>query len=131
MDIGITADGAAPLVDLAFDSGVLDLLRAEVQVHARKAGMPEDRAGDVVLAINELASNSVRHGAGGGRLRMWNLGRALRCQVDDGDLPGQAVMNAWPDLPGHGLWVVRQVADQMQILSGQRGTRATVIFNLP
>ena len=131
MDIGITADGAAPLVDLAFDSGVLDLLRAEVQVHARKAGMPEDRAGDVVLAINELASNSVRHGAGRGRLRMWNLGRALRCQVDDGDLPGQAVMNAWPDLPGHGLWVVRQVADQMQVLSGQRGTRATVIFNLP
>lgn len=131
MDIGITADGAAPLVDLAFDSGVLDLLRAEVQVHARKAGMPEDRAGDVVLAVHELASNVIRHGLGGGRLRMWKLGGALRCRVDDGDPPGQAVTNALPEMPGHGLWVVRQVADQMQILSGQRGTRATVIFNLP
>ena len=131
MDIGSTAESVAPVVDLAFDSGTLNRLRAEVQLRACQAGMPEDRAGDVVLAINELASNSVRHGAGRGRLRMWNLGRALRCQVDDGDLPGQAVMNAWPDLPGHGLWVVRQVADQMQILSGQRGTRATVIFNLP
>jgi len=131
MDIGSTADGVAPVVDLAFDSGALHVLRAEVQVHACQAGMPEERAGDMVLAVNELASNVIRHGAGGGRLRMWNLGGALRCQVDDGDPPGRAMTNALPEMPGHGLWVVRQVADQVQILSGQRGTCATITFNLP
>lgn len=34
-----------------------------------------------------------------------------------------------PDLAGHGLWVVRHIADQMQIASGPRGTRVTVTFN--
>jgi len=131
MDIGSTAEGVAPVVDLAFDSATLHVLRAEVQAHACQAGMPEDRAGDLVLAVHELTANAIRHGAGGGRLRMWNLGGALRCQVDDGDPPGQAVMNALPNMPGHGLWVVRQVADQVQILSGQRGTRATITFDLP
>jgi hypothetical protein len=36
-----------------------------------------------------------------------------------------------PVLPGHGLWVARRIADQMQVLSGPRGTRATLIFELP
>jgi hypothetical protein len=36
-----------------------------------------------------------------------------------------------PSRPGHGLWLVRQVADRMRILSGARGTRATVAFDLP
>jgi hypothetical protein len=35
-----------------------------------------------------------------------------------------------PSEPGHGLWVVRQVADRMRILSDARGTCATVTFNL-
>jgi anti-sigma regulatory factor (Ser/Thr protein kinase) len=131
MDIGSTADGVAPVVDLAFDLGTLYVLRAEVQLHVRQAGISEDRAGDVVLAVHELASNAVRHGAGEGRLRMWNLGEVVCCQVDDGDPSGQAVMNVLPDMPGHGLWVVRQVADQMQILSGPHGTRATITFKLP
>ena len=40
-------------------------------------------------------------------------------------------MTAWQAVPGHGLWVVRQVADQLQVRSGPDGTRATVTFGLP
>ena len=36
-----------------------------------------------------------------------------------------------PVRPGHGLWLVRQLADRMRVLPGARGTRATVTFNLP
>lgn len=137
-----TGEGLTPDIDLAFDSGTLHVLRAEVQAHAYRAGMPEGRAGDMVLAIHELAANAIRHGAGVGRLRMWSLPGALHCRVDDGDPPapgdtgdaaasGQAMMSSLPDTPGHGLWVVRQMADQMQILTGPRGTRATVSFKLP
>jgi two-component sensor histidine kinase len=150
-----TGHDVPPILDRAFDSATLPTLRAEVHDRARQAGMPEGRAGDMVLAIHELAANAVRHGTGAGRLRVWNLCGALHCQVDDGSPPasggpagqraghargaatapadasGQAPMYSWPDRPGHGLWVVRQVSDRLQVLSGPGGTRASVTFALP
>jgi anti-sigma regulatory factor (Ser/Thr protein kinase) len=140
-----------PVLDLAFDSGTLDALRAGVKAHACQAGLPEDRAQDVVLAVHELAANAVSHGAGAGRLRIWKLAGALHCQVEDGeplasglpaeppdhagsepaDASGRTSAHPLPSRPGHGLWLVRQVADRMRILSGARGTRATVAFDLP
>ncbi|MGH3205646.1 MAG: ATP-binding protein [Streptosporangiaceae bacterium] len=119
-----------PVLDLAFDSGTLHELRAGVKDHACQAGLPEDRAEDVVLAIHELAANAVSHGAGAGRLRIWKLAGALHCQVEDGE-PLAAGHHPLPSRPGHGLWLIRQVADRMRILSGARGTRATVAFYLP
>jgi anti-sigma regulatory factor (Ser/Thr protein kinase) len=142
-------------LDLTFDSGTLYALRAEVQTHAHQAGLPESRIGDVVLAVHELAANAVRHGAGAGRLRIWNSAGGLHCQIDDdGPLAssdparpgadhaysvmteaegasGPTVMDPSQAMPGHGLWVVRQVADQMRVLSGPHGTKATVTFYLP
>jgi two-component sensor histidine kinase len=89
----------------------------------------------VILAVHELAANVVCHGGGKGRLRVWQLAGALHCQVDDGDLivsaDPAALLDPLPELPGHGLWVVRRVANQMQALSGPRGTRVTLIFELP
>jgi two-component sensor histidine kinase len=144
-----------PILDLAFDSGTLHALRAGVKAHAREAGLPEARAEDVVLVVHELAANAVRHGAGAGRLRIWKLaGSSLYCQIEDGELlrsghPGEPPDHAGseaadavdasdpasgrllPSRPGHGLWLVRQVADRMRILSGARGTRAAVAFDLP
>jgi anti-sigma regulatory factor (Ser/Thr protein kinase) len=124
----------APVLDLMFDSGTLDALRAGVKVHACAAGLPEARAEDVVLALHELAANAVSHGAGAGRLRIWQLTGSLHCQVEDGE-PADASRptsgHPLPSRPGHGLWLVRQIADRMRILSGACGTRATVAFDLP
>lgn len=131
-------DGEARLaLDQAFDSGTLYALRAAVQAHAIQAGLPESRTDDLVIAVHELAANAVRHGAGAGRLRMWERDGALHCQVDDsgspapgGDAgPGGNEADRWPFLPGHGLWLVRLVADQISVLSGPGGTRATVVFS--
>ncbi len=156
------ADGAAPLVlDQAFDSGTLYALRAAAQAHAIEAGLAEDRTDDLVISVHELAANAVRHGAGGGRLRMWERDGALHCQVEDRGSPSTAgetvrgdaqagpgagredakaadetpgpdgnVADRWPFLPGHGLWLVRLVSDQLSVLSGPDGTRATVVFFL-
>ena len=131
-------------LDLAFDSGTLHVLRASVQAYACQAGMPEDRAIDVVLVVHELAANAIRHGAGTGRLRMWNLSEALCCEVEDdgpaarmgrpvegGEGDDEARTDPWPYLDGHGLWVVRKVADRMEVWTGPRGTRASVTFALP
>ena len=91
----------------------------------------------MVLAVHELAANAVCHGGGAGRLRAWNLAGALYCQVDDGNSPasgqpegsaGPAAANSLPCEPGHGLWVVQQLADQMQSLSGPDGTSVLIRF---
>lgn len=125
----------APLLDQEFDSGTLYALRAAVQAHAGQAGLSEDRVGEVVLAVHELAANAIAHGAGHGRLRMWDLSDALSCEVlDDGpaDAGGPAgpseTADPWPSADGHGLWLVRQVADHLDLRSGPRGTRAVVNF---
>jgi anti-sigma regulatory factor (Ser/Thr protein kinase) len=144
---GAAAGGAgrpAPILDQPFDSGTLYALRAAVQAHACQAGMPEERASDVVLAIHELAANAIMHGAGRGRLRMWCLPDALSCEVLDGGPPASGgpgadggadrdarVADPWPAEDGHGLWLVRQVASRLEVLSGPRGTRALVSFALP
>ena len=132
-------DGEARLaLDQAFDSGTLYALRAAVQAHASQAGLPESRTDDLVIAVHELAANAVRHGAGAGRLRMWERDGAVHCQVDDsgspasdGDVgPGGNVADRWPFLPGHGLWLVRLVADQISVFSGPGGTRAAIVLSL-
>lgn len=125
----------APELDEGFDPDTLPALRANVLIQACRAGLSESRARDVVLAVHELAANAIRHGAGAGRLRIWTLARELCCQVDDGDPPpaGEPADPASSSLasgPGHGLWLVRQVADWVHVTSGPGGTRVKIAFTL-
>jgi anti-sigma regulatory factor (Ser/Thr protein kinase) len=131
--------GRVGLLELEFAGGSLYVLRQVVAVRAAAAGMGEARARDVVLALNELASNAVSHGAGRGRLRMWSQDGALCCQVEDaGRAPRggrrgadeEAGAAGWPYAHGHGLWVVGLLADQMSVASGPEGTCVTVRFAL-
>ena len=141
---GASAD-AAPgdreslILDQVFDGDSLYAVRAAVAAHGSQAGLPEGRAEDLVLAVHELAANSVRHGAGRGRLRVWRTGRAVRCEVTDDGAPlaaeggedaGSRDAAQWRTDPGHGLWLVRQVADQTSLRRGSSGTVATVTFAL-
>jgi anti-sigma regulatory factor (Ser/Thr protein kinase) len=150
------AGAPTPLLDQEFDSGTLHALRAAVQAHAGQAGLSEDQAGEVVLAVHELAANAIAHGAGQGHLRMWDLAGALSCEVvDNGPADAAAASSRpgpsgaggpsgadgppgrsesadpWPSAHGHGLWLVRQVADHLDLRSGARGTRAIITFALP
>lgn len=93
--------------------------------------MPGVRAGDVMLAAHERAANAVRHGAGTGRLVMWSGRGALRTQVRDGRAAGGSGPDGWPYQPGHGLHLVRQVTDQLSVLSGPDGSVVTAVFTLP
>jgi anti-anti-sigma factor len=141
----------APILDQAFDEGSLYALRAAVAAHVTQAGLARGRAEDLVIAVHELAANAVRHGAGHGRLRIWKSDQALLCEVsddgvppagddgvpppagddgvppagDDGDPAAQ-----WRTEPGHGLSLVRQVADRASVTSGPDGTLATISFAL-
>ena len=150
------ASARTPLLDQEFDSRTLYALRAAVQAHAGQVGLSEDRADEVVLAVHELAANAIAHGAGHGHFRMWDLVGALSCEIVDSGPAGAAAAcspsdaggppgpsdaggrpgpsepaDPWPTADGHGLWLVRQVADHLDLRSGARGTRAIVTFALP
>jgi len=146
---------SAPILDQAFDAGSLYTLRAAVVAHATQAGLAPGRADDLVIAVHELAANAVRHGAGHGRLRIWRSDHALLCEISDDGLPEpQEAPDAakakakdaakakapdaakaqdapqWRTEPGHGLSLVRQVADHTSLRSGRNGTSATISFAL-
>ena len=143
------AAAARYVLDQCFDASSLSALRTAAQACATQAGMPAERATDIVIALHELAANAVRHGAGSGRLRIWDHIGALYCRVDDdgpavtlskghGDAgtdgagsAGQNLADRWPREPGHGLWLARQVADQMTLRSDSRGTIAVITFAMP
>jgi anti-sigma regulatory factor (Ser/Thr protein kinase) len=129
------AGASAPVLDQEFDSGNLYALRAAVQAHAGQAGLSEDRASEVVLAVHELAANAIAHGAGRGRLRLWDLTGALSCEITDAGTPdttdSSETADPWPTADGHGLWLVRQVADHLELRSGPGGTTAVVTFAFP
>jgi anti-sigma regulatory factor (Ser/Thr protein kinase) len=123
-----------------FDAGTLPELRRAVLAEALAAGMPRERAADLVLAVHELAANAVRYGGGAGRVQMQVTGRALCCQVSDdgrGDDDGRThaeaggVAGAWLFQPGHGLSLVRSVADHLTIEPGPAGSLVTAMFDLP
>jgi anti-sigma regulatory factor (Ser/Thr protein kinase) len=138
---GAVPGGDRPILDQAFDGDSLPALRVAVAARAARAGLPPHRADDLVVAAHELAANAVRHGAGHGRLRLWQRENALECEVTDdgkppapgarpGPGPGPGDAARWPSERGHGIWLVRQVADEASLRSGPGGTVVTVSFSL-
>ena len=69
--------------ELTFDRESLRAVRRLVASRAAEAGFDSARANDLVLAVNEMATNSVRHGGGAGTLRVWVGTRWLVCEIED------------------------------------------------
>jgi anti-sigma regulatory factor (Ser/Thr protein kinase) len=111
---------------LRFTITSLHELRALVSREAAAAALGEVRAENVCLAVNELASNSVRHGGGGGELRIWSEDGVFVCEVSDrGRIEDTLVgrLHPSPDQQsGRGLWLVNQLCDLVQIRSTAAGT---------
>ena len=62
--------------------GGVPSLRRRVYAVADRYGMAGDDADDFVTAVNEVMTNAVRHGGGGGELRLWG-DDVLVCEVSD------------------------------------------------
>jgi anti-sigma regulatory factor (Ser/Thr protein kinase) len=104
----------------------LSKVRALVLQHARKAGLTEGRANDLVLAVSEVAANTLRHTQSPGTLAIWYDEHEIVCEVhDEGRISDQLVgyrMPAPDARGGHGLWIVRQVCDLVELNSDGNGT---------
>ncbi|HET6704099.1 sensor histidine kinase, partial [Amycolatopsis sp.] len=61
----------AGAAELTVDTTNLAQARSLVRTHTQRAGLSEDRAADVELVVTELVTNSIDHGGGAGRLRIW------------------------------------------------------------
>jgi anti-sigma regulatory factor (Ser/Thr protein kinase) len=120
---------AAVVVD--FSAADLALVRRLATQHAVAAGLGE-RATDLALAADELATNSVRHSGGEGVLRLWRQDRALVIEVSDqGHLDDRLVGRRRParsQFGGRGLWLVNQLSDLVQLRSSTSGTTARAHF---
>ena len=116
---------APALPSSPFTDRDLALVRTFVTERARAAGFDDDRLSDLVLAVNELATNSMRHGGGHGVLRTWEEDGTFLFEVRDGgriDDP-LAGRERRPDARGggRGLWLVNQLCDLVQVRSSQAG----------
>ncbi|MFG3436722.1 ATP-binding protein [Nonomuraea sp. NPDC047897] len=146
-----------PLLEQPFDGDSLYALRATLEAHASRAGLPDGRVMDLVMTVHELATNAVIHGAGSGRVRIWRVDGVLRCEVSDAGPPGAAAgaragngtepdadgsadIGAgggtgggvrWPVRHGHGLWIARYLTDGFTLVTGPGESVATVDFTLP
>lgn len=131
------ANGARPpeapareLLDQPFAQDSLVALRSAVAAHASRLGLSEDLVEHVVLVAYELASNAVRHGAGHGRLRLSAAAGVIGCAVTDegrgfADPEHAGLTRPEPTASGgRGLWLVRCLADTVEIRSD--GKRTTV-----
>ena len=112
--------------EMAFDAEALPAVRERVRGHAADARLSPRRTQDLVLAVSEVATNSVLHGGGRGLMRAWQHGGALVHEVSDAGHVTDALVGRrvpTPDqLGGRGLWLVNEVCDLVQLRSSAAGT---------
>jgi anti-sigma regulatory factor (Ser/Thr protein kinase) len=117
-------DLGRPAAHRPFDLATLAEVRGTVTTVAAAAGLDPEDAADLVLAVNELASNSIEHGPGAGVLRMWDRsfdGSAVVAEIFDGghmDVPFPGLTLPPPEGErGRGLWLAAELCDVLQVWS--------------
>jgi anti-sigma regulatory factor (Ser/Thr protein kinase) len=112
--------------NITLEMNNLFIVRDSVARAAAAHGLDEGRAADLVLSVNELAGNSLRHGGGTGTLRIWTHGRALICEIEDsGRIDKPLVGRERPTTDqerGFGLWLVNQLCDLVQVRTFKTGS---------
>jgi anti-sigma regulatory factor (Ser/Thr protein kinase) len=114
-------DPPADAAELSFGEGELPSVRRFVEDECRDEGIGDERRGELVFAVNEIATNSLEHGGGSGIVRMWREEPRLVAEVRDGGrledpladrrIPGPGAS------AGRGLWLANHFCDLVQVRS--------------
>jgi anti-sigma regulatory factor (Ser/Thr protein kinase) len=131
IDAGRPFDRPAParpagIESLPFTAGDLGRVRSYVARRAQLTGLARKPAAALVLAVNEIATNSLQHGGGRGELRVWSDGGSVICEISDrGNITSALAGRLPPALDGAdggGLWLANHMCDLVQIFSSPDGT---------
>ncbi|NUT91928.1 MAG: sensor histidine kinase [Saccharothrix sp.] len=113
-----------------FDLDSLAATRQSVASFALEGALTTDQVEDLVLAVNELATNSVVHGGGQGTLRLWREGPTVVCEVQDrGRLANPMVGRGNPGpmaRGGFGVMLVNLLCDLVRLHTRSDGTTIRV-----
>ncbi|RSN67223.1 MULTISPECIES: sensor histidine kinase [Actinomadura] len=113
-----------------FDLDALPMVREFAWAWATRLGLAPDAAGDMELAVNELAANSCLHGGGTGTARIWAEDGRVVCEVRDAGtiadpLAGRIPVEMSPH-GGRGILLVNHLADLVRVHTGPDGTAIRV-----
>jgi anti-sigma regulatory factor (Ser/Thr protein kinase) len=95
--------------------------------------MADQDTDDIVIAVDEIATNALEHGKPPACVRGWTTSDALFVQVDD---QGRACIPATTGYQrpstdarrGRGIWIARHLADVMTTYPGPTGTTVALRF---
>ncbi|MDG4781804.1 ATP-binding protein [Micromonospora sp. WMMD961] len=107
-------------------------LRAFVSAAALARGLPPHRVELLTLAVSELASNTLQHTTGGGRVLLWAESGHLFCDVVDRG-PTRTFglgMPATDAVRGRGLAIVEQICDEVVVLTNAGETVVRIRLTL-
>ncbi|HLI59185.1 MAG TPA: sensor histidine kinase [Solirubrobacteraceae bacterium] len=120
------AEPPSPVSELPFD-GDLGRLRHALASDPLLADLDPGRRADLVLAVDEAASNAVKHGDGVARARVWRdgdevIGEVATATAIEDPLAGLRTPRP-DDVDGRGLWLIHQLCDLVEIRSDGGGAR--------
>lgn len=120
---------------LDFDAPTLSAVRAFLATHAQRIGLPVRRLSDLQLAANELATNAITHGGGGGQVSLWRTARQVICEVRDQGRAAVRLAGLVPPAPdslgGRGLVLVNYLSDLVRIHTTPDGTVVRLYLDVP
>jgi anti-sigma regulatory factor (Ser/Thr protein kinase) len=111
----------------------LAVVRRFVRDEAHDLGLSESRADLLTIAVSELATNTLQHTDGGGRVRLWAYDGQVLCEViDGGGKPRDfgRVMPGAHEPRGRGLAIVERVCDEVVATDTADGTHVRLSMRL-
>ncbi|MEU4237446.1 ATP-binding protein [Actinoplanes sp. NPDC026619] len=113
-------------------AGDLAVVREFIRTESEALGLPRLRADLLTVAVSELATNTLQHTDGGGRVLLWADDGRIHCDVIDSGTPpafGRAMPAA--DQPrGRGLAIVERICDEVSISVHPDGTAISLTMLL-
>jgi serine/threonine-protein kinase RsbW len=134
MRVCSAAAGRVCPMELSLPPSPVHLAGLRRATRACLGGVASEAADDVVLALNEAATNAILYGSSGGQPVQ------VVVHVND-DVIEASVLDHGPDLPtqppteadtdalaarGRGLWLLRRLVDEVRLERVQLGTRVTL-----
>jgi anti-sigma regulatory factor (Ser/Thr protein kinase) len=103
----------------------LGRMRAWVADLADASGLDPERGAELVTAINELTTNTVKHAGSHGVLRFWTAPGEVIFQIEDSGHVADPLAGRRHQVTGTGglgLWIVNQLCDLVEVRTSAKGT---------